>query len=110
MDDRLEKTGQHSVSSAEGLVVEIQRLGGVLYRDPGGEVIIGTSWLGKPPGISLHSGTLRAKGLDQPRIDLIMHRAAGFACTQRRNTGRASEVLNCGCIRTTETWNGKVGR
>jgi hypothetical protein len=75
MDEKLEKTGEHGVRSTEGFAVEIQRFGGVLYRDANGEVIIGTSWLGKPSGIMLHPGTLGANGLDQARIDLIIPRA-----------------------------------
>jgi hypothetical protein len=84
MDEKFEKTGPRCVSSTKGFVVEIQRFGGVLYRDAGGEVVIGTSWLGKPPGISLHPSTLSAKGLDQARIDLIIPRAVSALHTWAR--------------------------
>jgi hypothetical protein len=77
MHGTFEKTGEYSVSSTEGFVVEMQRYGGVLYRDADGEVLIGTSWWGAPPGVQLHPITLSAKGLSQARIDLIMPRVVG---------------------------------
>jgi len=74
MDEKLEKTGTLTVSSASGYVVELANRG-VVYRDESGEVAIGHSWLGKPSGISLHPSTLRAKGLDEARVELIAARA-----------------------------------
>ena len=74
MDAKLEKTGTYSVSSTDGFVVEQQHFG-ILYRDAGGEALIGFSWHGKPSGITLHPSTLKALGLDQARIDVIIPRA-----------------------------------
>jgi hypothetical protein len=73
--EQLEKTGTFEVRSSEGYIVGLEQNHGVVYRDQGGEVVIGYSWLGKPSGISLHPSTLRARGLDEDRVDLIAARA-----------------------------------
>ena len=75
MEDSLEKTGTYQVTSSCGYVVELKQGRIVLYRDEFGEVAIGHSWLGNPPGMSLHPSTLSALGLDRMRVELITDRA-----------------------------------
>ena len=72
--EKLEKLGTFKAQSTDGYTVELRRpWGAVVYQDGKGEVAIAHSWIVR--GLLLHPGTLRAKGLDEDRVELITSRA-----------------------------------